>query len=43
MTKELLKSGADPNSITQDGWSPVQLAVHKFSLESRHKKEQMNN
>ncbi len=30
---ELVKWGGDLNAISEDGWTPLQLAVHKNNLE----------
>lgn len=35
VVKFLIPLGADPNTVSMDGWTPLQLAIHKNHVESR--------
>jgi ankyrin repeat protein len=35
VVKFLFPLGADPNTVSLDGWTPLQLAIHKNHIESR--------
>ena len=36
IVKELFAYGADPNIISKDGWTPLQLAIHRTNLDSNN-------